>query len=88
MEQIEAASRWLERLIKESTGKPVAVRGVVVFPGWYVEQQSPRGPVWVLEPKMLPGFIEGEPVTLSSSDVSLVSFHLSRYVRSEVEQAA
>jgi Nuclease-related domain len=31
--QVTAAARWLEKKLQESTGKPFAVRGVVVFPG-------------------------------------------------------
>lgn len=64
------------------------MRGVVVFPGWFIEQSSARGPVWVLEPKMLPGFIEQEPTSVAPADVALTSFHLSRYVRAETEKAA
>jgi hypothetical protein len=83
---VNGAARWLECLLEESTGKRFAVRGVVVFPGWFVEQRSVRGPVWVLEPKMLPGFIEQEPVTVKPADVALAAFHLSRYGRSEAEK--
>jgi len=53
-----------------------------------VEQKSPRGKVWVLEPKALPSFIEQEPKTIPPADVALAAFHLSRYVRSEAEKAA
>jgi nuclease-like protein len=88
MEQAATAARWLEDRLEESTGKRFTVRGVVVFPGWFVEQRLPRGPVWVLEPKMLPGFIEQEPKSVAPTDVALSSFHLSRYVRGEVEKAA
>lgn len=88
IQQVTCAARWLECLLEQSTGKRFAVRGVVVFPGWYVEQRSDRGPVWVLEPKALPAFIEQEPVSLPPSDVALAAFHLSRYVRSEAEKAA
>jgi hypothetical protein len=88
IEQVSAAARWLERLLKESTDKRFAVRGVVVFPGWFVEQRSPRGAVWVLEPKALPAFIEQELATVTPADVALAAFHLSRYVRAEAEKAA
>ncbi len=88
IKQVTAAARWLECLLEQSTGKRFSVRGVVVFPGWFVEQRSERGPVWVLEPKMLPGFIEQEPPTIAPGDVALASYHLSRYVRSEAEKAA
>jgi Nuclease-related domain len=81
MVQVSLAARWLEDKLQESAGKRFAVRGVVVFPGWFVEQRSPRGPLWVLEPKMLPGFIEQEPKSVIPEDVALAAFHLSRYVR-------
>jgi hypothetical protein len=85
--QVAAAARWLEGLIEQSTGKKFKVRGVVVFPGWYVEQRSPRGEVWVLEPKALPAFIEHERAQIAPADVSLAAYHLSRYVRTEIENA-
>jgi nuclease-like protein len=87
IEQVTAAARWLETELKKSTGKRFFVRGVVVFPGWFVEQRGPRGDVWVLEPKMLPGFIGNAPAMIASSDIALAAFHLSRYVRSEAEKA-
>ncbi len=88
IDQVAAAARWLENLLRESTGKQFQFRGVVVFPGWFVEQASPRGPVWVLEPKALPAFIEQEPNRIDAPDVALASYHLSRYIRAEVEKAA
>jgi hypothetical protein len=60
IEQVSAAAWWLENTLQQSTGKRFFVRGVVVFPGWYVEQRGSRGDVWVLEPKALPAFI-GSP---------------------------
>ena len=86
IEQVAAAARWLEKLLLLSTDKRFLVRGVVVFPGWFVEQRGPRGDVWVLEPKMLPGFIGQAPEMIAPSDVALAAFHLSRYVRSETEK--
>lgn len=85
--QVAAAARWLENTLKESSGKRFLVRGVVVFPGWFVEQRGQRGDVWVLEPKMLPGYIQQAPEMIAPSDVALAAFHLSRYVRSEAEKA-
>src|SRR5450755_3198404 len=66
--QVTAAADWLEKLLRESTNKRFLVRGVVVFPGWYMEQKEPRGNVWVIEPKMLPGLIERAPVMIAPSD--------------------
>jgi hypothetical protein len=80
--QVVASARWLEQLLEISTGKRFAVRGVVLFPGWFVEQRATAGPVWVLEPKALPAFIAHEPETLPVTDVALVAYHLSQYIRS------
>jgi hypothetical protein len=88
MDQAAGGARWLEGLLAESTGKQFGVRGVVVFPRWWIEQRSPRGAVWVLEPKALPEFIRREPESIIASDVALASSHLSRYVRSAVEKQA
>jgi hypothetical protein len=88
IKQVTAASRWLENELKKSTGKRFFVRGVVVFPGWFVEQRGPSGDVWVLEPKALPAFIDSAPAMISAADVALAAYHLSRYVRSEAKEAA
>jgi hypothetical protein len=79
--QARALSRWLEELIRESSGKSFNVRPVVVYPGWYVSDQPKDAQVWVLNPKALPAFLEHEHTTMTPEDVHLVSYHLSRYVR-------
>jgi hypothetical protein len=83
--QAAAEADWLARLLKESTGRLFPVRGVVVFPGWWVEQtnRERRREVWVLEPKALPAFVENAPSTLTADDVAMTAFHLSRYIRGE-----
>jgi hypothetical protein len=86
IKQVTAAGRWLENELKKSTGKRFFVRGVVVFPGWFVEQRGPNGDVWVLEPKALPAFIDSAPSMISAADVALAAYHLSRYVRSVAEK--
>jgi hypothetical protein len=87
MTQVASAARWLENLLRDSTGKSFEARPVVVFPGWYVHQSEPSGKVWVLEPKMLPALINRETAHLDMSDVKLAAFHLSRYIRTEVDKA-
>ena len=90
--QVRGAADWLAKTLEESTGKRFAIRGVVVFPGWWVEpmsvewKRSPNKP-WVLEPKALPGFIEHEPQAVAPSDVSMAAYHLSRYIRAVEAEA-
>ena len=88
--QVRAAAGWLRELLKESTGKTLPVRPVVVFPGWYIEPtaEARRSDVWVLNPKGLPGFIDHSEVQLDDSDVKMAAYHLSRYVRSNGKQGS
>jgi hypothetical protein len=81
--QLRAQVTWLTRLLEESTGKRLPVKGAVVFPGWFVEPPANGAKlgVWVLEPKALPSFIQHEPVRLEQANVALAAFHLSRYIR-------
>lgn len=80
--QAKAQARWLRELLVQSTGRKFAVRPVILFPGWWVEQSKGSSrEVWVLEPKALPGFLAHEPEVLSPEDVKLASFHLSRFIR-------
>jgi hypothetical protein len=83
--QVLANSAWVRELVKKSTGKTFPVRPVVLFPGWYVETENANAhdKVWVLNPKCLLSFIQHEKVDLPPEDVNLITFHLSRYIRSE-----
>jgi Nuclease-related domain len=87
VEQVQAGAQWLENLLRESTGRQFAVRGVVLYPGWFVEPMTREwrsaGLPWVLEPKSLPAFLAHEPQIFSEDQIRLAAFHLSRYVRSK-----
>ncbi len=81
--QAKAEANWLTGIIKESTGKNILVKPAIVFPGWYVESSSvnKNTGVWFLNPKALPAYIENSPKILSKEDMMLLSFHISRYIR-------
>ena len=80
--QARAQASWVRELLSESTGRRFSVRGVIVYPGWYVDESRFRGnSVWVLEPKRLPMFLGQEPARLSQEDIHLAAFHLTRFVR-------
>lgn len=83
LEQAERQARWLADLLRESTGKIFPVRAVLLFPGWFIEPADRRAalPVWLLEPKALPGFLEHEVASVTPSDAAMAAYHLSRYVR-------
>jgi hypothetical protein len=81
--QVEANARWIASTLKSSTGKSFPVKGVILFPGWFVEPLPPNAKIWVLEPKALPAFIRNEPVRIQEEDVHLAVYHMSRIVRAK-----
>ncbi|KAF0106950.1 MAG: NERD domain-containing protein [Anaerolineaceae bacterium] len=82
LKQVEANVNWLRGVLRESAGKIFPIRGVVVFPGWFVDSRSAKGSAtWVLNPKALASFIPNEPMQIVDADVHLAAFHLSRYIR-------
>ena len=83
--QAEGNARWLAQMLRASTGKEFPVRGVVLFPGWFVEFSPKGSSVWVLNPKALPSFIEREPNRISESDLHMASYHLARYIRAHAQ---
>jgi len=81
IEQITALAKWVQNILKGSTGKYYPVQPVVLFPGWFVEKMKKGEKVWVLNPKALPTFIQNNSLAIAPEDVQLAFFHLSRYVR-------
>jgi len=80
--QGKAQASWLRTVLAESTGRKLPVRSVILFPGWFVEQdQASRRDFWVLNPKALGDFLKHEPQVLNAEDVKLASLHLSRFIR-------
>lgn len=81
--QVNASSNWLKSLLIETTGKKFTVKPVILFPGWFVHttKEGKRSNIWVLNPKALPTFIENQPDIISQEDLNIVSYHISRYIR-------
>jgi hypothetical protein len=83
IKQCRAQVSWVQDFIKTSTSRQLPVRGVVVFPGWWVEQlPAARGSdLWVLNPKALAAWIAREPEILSEPDAAMATLHLQQHVR-------
>lgn len=80
--QAKAQASWLRTLLRDSAGRRFEVRSVIVYPGWWVDENTTKETaVWVLEPKRLRALLEREPRRLSDEDIHLVYFHLGRFVR-------
>ena len=82
IKQVHALSRWLRGLLLESTGRRFPIQCVVVFPGWYTHMRTEnKSDVWVLNPKMLPAFVEQEPILFKPEDVALVSSRITAHMQ-------
>lgn len=85
--QARALTKWVQDLIKESTGKSFTIRPVVLFPGWFVKNQNMPKDIWVLNPKAFPKFLQNERDQIPMEDVYLISYHLKRYIRTATSQS-
>ena len=79
--QVQANCRYVRELIERGCTVRPFIRGVVLFPGWWIERQ-PRGvDVWVLNEKVLPGFLHQEDRRLSADQIANLSECLATQVR-------
>lgn len=79
--QAKAEARWVSDLLEQSTGRRFFVQPIVLYPGWYVETTKPNVDVWVVNDTVVPTFIKNaRNHQLSPEDISLISFHLKRYI--------
>ena len=84
--QAKAQAKWLFDRLQNGTGQKWFVRPVVVYPGWWVENNNARNAkVWVINEKALSSFIENSNGTLSDHDIHSASDHLSRYIQSTLK---
>jgi hypothetical protein len=81
--QSEHAASFMQELMTRMTDRSVAVRPVVLFPGWFVTKQ-PRGcRTWVLNTKALRSFVENEPTRLSSEDIALFADRMTAHLSAQ-----
>lgn len=86
--QAKAQASWLRELLEQSTGQKIPVHPVILFPGWFVEQEGEvsKKEVWVLNPRALKPFLDHEPERLTPERVRLAAFHLGRFIRAGERQ--
>lgn len=83
LNQARGQSNWLKQTVAESTGQSFPIKPVVLFPGWFIKTQgqAKSSDVWVLNPKALRKYLHNQPDTLTAEQVHLISYNLSRYIR-------
>jgi hypothetical protein len=83
VKQSLGAAKWLEEQLESSTGAKIPVNSFIVFPGWFVEPHANKGrnKGLIVNPKVLPTFIDKMPEKLRQDEMKMASYHLSRYIR-------
>ena len=85
--QAKAEAHWLKNFFKESTGKEIQVKPVVVFPGWWIENSAAgyNPEVWVVNPKALAEFVPKSGMDLQNEEIHMFSNVLSRFIRNHLD---
>lgn len=78
--QVQAAARELAAVIRNTSGRDIFVRPVIIYPGWFTRHLTTSA-VWVLNQNALPKFIEHEDVRLSADEVKLIAAGIAMHVR-------
>lgn len=82
--QAERQSSWLSKWIESAIGEPVAVRGIVALPGWFVKRTSPNG-IPVVNPKQFTSlFTHIQPRELSEEKIKRIVQQLEQKCRDVV----
>lgn len=61
------------------------VHPVIAFPGWFVDSSCASAPVWVLNPKQLPGRVRAQQPQLTPTEVRRVADALAQHARTSHE---
>lgn len=78
--QAKAQSSWLQELLSASTGEKIKVQPVVIYPGWFIENQSNDASVWVLNEYLLESKLTHAAQVLPEDKINRAAYQLNRYV--------
>jgi hypothetical protein len=81
IEQTELQAEWLSKWLGKAIGQPVAARGIVALPGWFVKRTSADG-IPVVNPKQFPSLFEHiQPRALSEETIKRIVHQLEQKCR-------
>ena len=80
LDQAQRNANWLADKLTALNGTPIQVSPVLVFPGWWIDAKG-KGPVSVLNPKALQGYLAGRKPVLSQAQVRAINAQLEERCR-------
>lgn len=87
LDQASNNATWLSDKLTALNGTPISVAPVLVFPGWWIEAKG-KGPVAVLNPKLLSGYFSGRKSILSDQQFRAINAQLEERCRIDLAQPA
>src|SRR5690606_38740636 len=79
--QTARQAQWLQKWLSRATGEAVAVSGVLVLPGWYVERQGYSNSVTVLNGKEVRSLNRQKGATLTDAALKRIAHQLDQRCR-------
>ncbi|MFA4987870.1 MAG: nuclease-related domain-containing protein [Candidatus Brocadiia bacterium] len=83
--QVQAAARHVKFIIKQTSGRDVFVRPVLLYPGWYTTQPD-KTDIWVLNENAFPKFIQKESQQVDAGSVHLIAAGIAMHVRNVMDR--
>ena len=80
--QAKAEYKWLHDMLQNSTGRSFWIQPVILYPGWYVRENTQETSVWVLNPDRLRKKIQAQQKRLKPEDIALIADRIAVHVRS------
>jgi Nuclease-related domain len=81
LDRASAQASWLAEHLHRNMGRSVHVRAVVLFPGWRVEQKTPRKTqdAWAMEPEAFLKSVQRGPAMLTAEQVAAAATCVSEH---------
>jgi len=77
---LKTARELLGNKLYVSTGKPIDIECVAVFPEWFVKSPSEHVSVKVINPREMQGVFESRVSSLSDNDKWLLNYHITKII--------
>lgn len=87
LDQAANNATWLAEKLTGLNGTPIPVTPALVLPGWWIDAKG-KGPVAVLNPKLLPGFFNGRKAIFSDQQYRAICAQLDERCRIDLSQPA
>jgi hypothetical protein len=82
LKQVRGNAAAISQYLDKETGRKIFVKGIIVFPGWYVISQAPESEVKVINPKQLLGVMQSAPTIL---EPYVIDAYIQAMIRCEGE---